>query len=214
MPCSRHRRANSLQCCRRDGAPGRCGDAAAVLARTAPPPTLPAASRDRARALIQYPGGVGRLDPARSACVPVHQVAESSTRLRSIEGLLVRDKGSRQRPALIGADVYFQLIVLNARLMSSGSLTSKEQSSSTVSQPDVLVGAAPEVPADEAQRRLGHPGSISVQADDVPDGREHRPLVHKLLDPLQCRPTSLSIALRRLLLDEPLDVGVAAVRVE
>ena len=105
--------------------PGRCGDAAAVLARTAPPPTLPAGSRDRARALIQYPGGVGRLDPARSACVPVHQVAESSTRLRSIEGLLVRDKGSRQRPALIGVDVYFQLIVLNARSMSSGSLTSK-----------------------------------------------------------------------------------------
>src|SRR5256885_12449389 len=61
---------------------------------------------------------------------------------------------------------------------------------------------APEVIADEPQRWLCHSGAVSMQGGAIPDGREHCPLMHELLDPMERCFSPLSIALGGLLLNE------------
>src|SRR5207245_5514336 len=85
---------------------------------------------------------------------------------------------------------------------------------STLLELDFLVRRAKEVPPDQPQRWLGHSRAVSAQDGDIPDRHEHRPFVYELLDLVQHRLSPLSIALGGLLLNEPLNVGIASVGVQ
>src|SRR6266566_1829669 len=85
---------------------------------------------------------------------------------------------------------------------------------STLLELDFLVRRAKEVPPDQPQRWFGHSRAVSAQDGDIPDRHEHRPFVYELLDLVQHRLSPLSIALGGLLLNEPLNVGIASVGVQ
>src|SRR5262245_46160879 len=77
----------------------------------------------------------------------------------------------------------------------------------------VLVGRR-ECPArDEPESGFRHPGPLCMDEAELPERREDRLLVHELLDAMKGRLAALSIQLDRLLAEEPVDVGIAAVHV-
>src|SRR5947209_4277376 len=78
---------------------------------------------------------------------------------------------------------------------------------------DVLVRGGIGVAADEAEPALLHARPHAVQEGELPDGREHDLVVDELLDAMQGRLAALSVQLGRLLLEEPVDVRIAAVGV-
>src|SRR5262245_3977448 len=77
---------------------------------------------------------------------------------------------------------------------------------------EVLVGRDEWVPGD--RRHLGQPRPDPDQRGLLHDRREHRALVHELLDPVQEPFTALGIHLARLIAEERIDVGIAAVRAD
>src|SRR5262249_55535561 len=77
----------------------------------------------------------------------------------------------------------------------------------------VFVGPRERKPGDEPEPRLLDPWPEAAHRGELPDRGEHRLLVHELLDPVQGRLAALAVELRRLLPEEPVDVGIAAVDV-
>ena len=75
-------------------------------------------------------------------------------------------------------------------------------------EPQLLGRAVEEVPAAiKLQRGLRHARAVRVQNGNLPDGGEHHPLAHKLLDTMAgWPPAALSVALAGLFPDESLDV--------
>ena len=67
------------------------------------------------------------------------------------------------------------------------------------------------MPRDEREAGLRHARPVAVEEGQLPDGREHRLVVDELLDAMEGRLPPLRVDLARLLLDEPLDVGIGAV---
>src|SRR5712691_12825001 len=78
-------------------------------------------------------------------------------------------------------------------------------------EPQVLVRRGVRVPRDEGEARLCHARPVAVEEGQLPDGCEHRLVVDELLDAMEDRLPLLRVDLARLLLDEPLDVGIGAV---
>src|SRR5207253_9575653 len=62
------------------------------------------------------------------------------------------------------------------------------------------------------RRHLGQPGPDADQQRRLDDRREHRPLVHELLDLVQYRFAALLVRLRRLVAEQRVDLRIAAVR--
>src|SRR5437867_11898253 len=81
-------------------------------------------------------------------------------------------------------------------------------------EPELLVRGREEMTGNQAQRGLRDARPVRMQDGDLPDWREHDALVHELLDAVQRGLAALTVAFGGLFLDEPLDVGVAPVRVE
>src|SRR5262249_6073 len=80
-------------------------------------------------------------------------------------------------------------------------------------QSDVLVRRGVCIARDQPEPGLPHPGPHTVDESQLPDRRIDRPLVNKLLNPLQNRHSFLLVGLDRLLLEQLVDVRVAAVRI-
>src|SRR6059036_3087754 len=80
-------------------------------------------------------------------------------------------------------------------------------------EPQILVRRGVGVVGDERQARLLHAWPVAIEEGELPDRRDHRLLVHELLDPLERRLALLPVHLARLLAEEPVDVGIAAVDV-
>src|SRR5437870_5180774 len=80
-------------------------------------------------------------------------------------------------------------------------------------EPQVLVRRGVGVVGDERQARLLHAWPVAIDKGELPDRRDHRLLVHELLDPLERRLALLPVHLARLLAEEPVDVRIAAVDV-
>src|SRR5919201_5458381 len=68
-------------------------------------------------------------------------------------------------------------------------------------------------PVDEREARLRHARSLRVDEAELPHRRDHGFVVDELLDPMEHRLAPLPVDLGRLLSEESLDVGVAAVGV-
>src|SRR4029450_12737394 len=77
----------------------------------------------------------------------------------------------------------------------------------------VFIRAGPREPGDEPDPRLFYPRAQTRQAGVEPDGRDDHLLVDELLDAVQGRLAPLRVQLVRLLLEEAVDIGVAAVDV-
>src|SRR5256886_3849227 len=75
----------------------------------------------------------------------------------------------------------------------------------------VLVRRRIGVAGDQPQTRLLHPGPVAVDERELPDRDEHRLLVHDLLDLVQQRLALLAIQLGSLILEERIDLRIAAV---
>src|SRR5437867_1652767 len=80
-------------------------------------------------------------------------------------------------------------------------------------EPQVLVRRGVGVVGDERQARLLHAWPVAIDEGELPDRRDHRLVVHELLDPLERRLALLPVHLARLLAEEPVDVRIAAVDV-
>src|SRR3989441_1438729 len=80
-------------------------------------------------------------------------------------------------------------------------------------EPQILVRRGVGVVGDERQARLLHAWPVAIDEGELPDRRDHRLVVHELLDPLERRLAPLPVHLARLLAEEPVDVRVAAVDV-
>src|SRR5438034_3300839 len=77
----------------------------------------------------------------------------------------------------------------------------------------VLVRRRPRIVRDEAEPRLLHTWADPLQEGELPDGKDHGLLVDQLLDAMEERLALLRIELARLLLEEPVDVGISPVGV-
>src|SRR5215468_2221627 len=77
--------------------------------------------------------------------------------------------------------------------------------------PHVLDGRRPRVWVDEHEGRLHHFRAHPARPDEVVDGREPDALVEQALDLVQHGLALLPVRLPRLLLEERVDVGIAAV---
>src|SRR5262249_4207555 len=80
-------------------------------------------------------------------------------------------------------------------------------------QLDVFIGARVRKARDGPEARFLDAGPDAVEEGELPDRRIDDALVHELLDPVKCRLATLRIQLDRLLLEEPIDVGIAAIDV-
>src|SRR5213594_781175 len=80
-------------------------------------------------------------------------------------------------------------------------------------EPQVLVRRGVGVVGDERQARLLHAWPVAIDEGELPDRRDHRLLVHELLNPVEGRLALLPVHLARLLAEEPVDVPVAPVDV-
>src|SRR5262249_42001168 len=78
----------------------------------------------------------------------------------------------------------------------------------------VLVGRRVGVHRDQTEPGLGHARADAVQPPKLPDWRVHDLLVDELLDLVEDRLALLPVQFRGLLLEEPVDVGIAAVCVD
>ena len=67
---------------------------------------------------------------------------------------------------------------------------------------------------DEPKPRLQHSRPDSVQERELPDRRGHRFVVDEPLDLVEGRRRGVPVELRRLLLEQPVDIGIAAVDVD
>src|SRR5262249_62419837 len=77
----------------------------------------------------------------------------------------------------------------------------------------VFVRAGPRDPRDESDPRLFHARPQPRQAGVQPDGRDDHFFLDELLDLVQRRLTPLGVELVGLLLEEAVDIGIAAVDV-
>src|SRR5438128_4174578 len=77
----------------------------------------------------------------------------------------------------------------------------------------VLVRRRPRVVGDEAEPRFRHARTHSLQEGQLPDRKDHGLVVDQLLDAMEERLSLLRVKLTRLLLEEPVDVGVPPVGV-
>src|SRR5262245_22917264 len=84
---------------------------------------------------------------------------------------------------------------------------------SLASQLHVLVGPREPPGFEETEPGFFHARPDAVEEGEVPDRREHRPLMDDLLDPVEDHLALRAIQLRGLLTEEAVDVGVASVRV-
>src|SRR6267143_1423544 len=75
----------------------------------------------------------------------------------------------------------------------------------------ILIRSGVSVVRDQAQPGFRHPLTYTVQEGGLEERSEHRLLVHELLDPVQDGLALLSVRLRGLLAEEPVDIGIAAV---
>src|SRR5262245_48335205 len=75
----------------------------------------------------------------------------------------------------------------------------------------VLVWRRPRVIRDEAEPRFRDVRTDSLQESELPDRQEHRLVVNQLLDAMEHCLALLRIELARLLSEQAVDVGVAAV---
>src|SRR6266849_8824974 len=77
----------------------------------------------------------------------------------------------------------------------------------------VLVRRRPRVVRDEAEPRFRHARTDPLQEGELPDRKDHGLVVDQLLDAMEERLALLRVELTRLLLEEPVDVGVSPVGV-
>src|SRR6516225_11140853 len=77
----------------------------------------------------------------------------------------------------------------------------------------VFEGRHERIPGDESDPRFLDPRSNAAQSPDLPDRREHRLVMDRLLDSLELRRAPLGVQLGRLFPDEPLDIGIASISV-
>src|SRR2546430_12413905 len=78
---------------------------------------------------------------------------------------------------------------------------------------DVLVRRRPRIVGDEAEPRFRDARTHSLQEGQLPDRKDHGLDVDQLLDAMEKRLALLRVELTRLLLEEPVDVGVPPVGV-
>src|SRR3989441_6542717 len=72
----------------------------------------------------------------------------------------------------------------------------------------VLVRRRPRIVGDEAHPRFRDARTHSLQEGQLPDRKDHGLVVDQLLDAMEGRLSLLRVELTRLLLEEPVDVGV------
>src|SRR6266581_2841797 len=77
----------------------------------------------------------------------------------------------------------------------------------------VLVRRRPRIVRDEAEPRLLHTWADPLQKGELPDRKDHGLFVDQLLDAMEERLPLFRIELARLLLEEPVDVGISPVGV-
>src|SRR3989441_6211327 len=77
----------------------------------------------------------------------------------------------------------------------------------------VLVRRRPRIVGDEAEPRFRDARTHSLQEGQLPDRKDHGLVVDQLLDAMEKRLSLLRVELTRLLLEEPVDVGVPPVGV-
>src|SRR5215470_19253039 len=84
---------------------------------------------------------------------------------------------------------------------------------SSAFQLHIFVWCRERVTGDEPDSRFLDARAKAAEAGVEPDRRDHRLLVDQLLESMQGRLAALGIELRRLLQEEPVDVGIASVHV-
>src|SRR5262249_43683029 len=78
-------------------------------------------------------------------------------------------------------------------------------------EPDLFVRIRKRVAGDEAERRLLKARPVATEKSRLEEWREHRALVHELLNAVQHRRALLGMERDRLLAEEAVDGGVAAI---
>src|ERR687888_1791910 len=100
-----------------------------------------------------------------------------------------------------------------ARSREAVASRSRSRAPPSLLQLDVLVGTRVGEAGNRSQARLLQPRTDAVQEGQLPDRRVDRPLVDELLNAVQRRLTTFGIELHRLLLEQAVDVRIAAVHV-
>ena len=151
----------------------------------------------------------------------VEAALETSERGRSRALLdLLRGRGRQSAGAQafadpLGCSASAAPLIRSSGRRSSWSATSAElrACTSALLEPDLLEGRRPRIGVDQHQRGLLHPGPDAARPDVLADRPEPHPLVDELLDLVQHRLPLAAIGLQRLLLEQRVDVGIAAVGV-
>src|SRR5262249_31770124 len=92
------------------------------------------------------------------------------------------------------------------------SVTARDNRSLSL-EPYVLVRSGERIAGDQPETRLLPSRPVAAHQAHLHDRRDHRLLVHELLDTVQRRLAPLLVELGALLAEEPVDVRVAAVHV-
>src|SRR5206468_6633247 len=94
-----------------------------------------------------------------------------------------------------------------------GSSRTREEIPLLALELQLLVGRRPRIVGDEAKPGLRNPWAVRLQKGQLPDRQVHDLLVDQLLDAMQHRLALLRVELGRMLPEESVDIGIAAVGV-
>src|SRR5213593_3724090 len=152
--------------------------------------------------------------------VPVRGALRLATTLTEQweRALLFRELATLRADAPIGADVdalrwrgpRADFAAWSERL---GTPTLSRSARSLPLELHVLVRRRPRIVGDEAEPRFRDARTHSLQEGQLPDRKDHGLVVDQLLDAMEERLALLRVELTRLLLEEPVDVGVSPVGV-
>src|SRR5213594_20166 len=182
--------------------------AAKALPRSSLPTTSRSGGKSTTRKMVPRAGGSRTTGRAAASADPALAAGARSVTQRLMRARPGMPSSSRtwgDGPSMMMTDLPWASCPVTTRRM--GRLIG----GASLLQPHVFDGRRPRVRIDQHQSGLRHLGADPARPDVIVDGSEPHPLVKQALDLVERRLALLAVGLPGLLLEERVDVGVAAV---